>query len=166
MNGAYLHLAINHIPVVAMPICFLVLVTGALRKSHDLIQAGFAMLVLTALITIPVWKTGGPAAHTLFRYPGATVERSAIHEHAEAAEYGLVGSGILGVIALFGLWLSRRPEGAPTLLVGMVILGSLFVSTIFARVAHLGGEIRHPEIESGAPPASSTMMMAPGQKAQ
>jgi hypothetical protein len=159
MNGADLHLTINHIPVIMMPLCFLVLLAGMLRKSHDLIQAGLVGLILTAIITVPVLKTGGPAAHTLFKYPGVSVERSTIHEHAEAATLAGRSSFVLGVLALIAWWFSRRPQGAPTFLVALITLGALAISVGFARVAHLGGEIRHPEIEASAP--AGAMMMAP-----
>jgi hypothetical protein len=148
MNGAYLHLAMNHIPVVGFPLCFALLTAGALRGSRDVIQAGFAGLILLAIITVPVWKTGGPAAHTLFTYPGVTLNRQAVHEHAEAGEFGVISGGVLGVLALIGWWLSRRPEGTPKVLLILTILGALFVSVCMARIAHLGGLIRHPEIEA------------------
>ena len=150
MNGAFVHLAVNHIPVVAFPICFLILLVGALRKSNDLIQAGFIGLVLTALVGAVAWKSGGPAARTLFNTPGVVVPRDRVHEHGEAAEYGLIVGGILGVMGLFGGWLSRRPEGVPPAIVWLTILGTLFASVTFGRVAHLGGLIRHPEIEFSA----------------
>jgi hypothetical protein len=155
MNGAYVHLAVNHIPVVGVPIAFLILLSGMTRKSRDLIQAGFALLVLLALVTVVAFKSGGPAAHTIKDVPG--IERSDIHEHAEAADYAFWGNLGLGAFALFGLWLSRRPEGSPMGLTALVLLGSLFMSVVFARVAHLGGIIRHAEIESGyKPPAAET----------
>ena len=156
MNGAYLHLSINHIPVVGFPMSLIVLLAGALRRSRDLIQAGFAGVVLVAIITAPVWKTGGAAARVVRNYPGATIVREQVHEHAEAGEFGAVGAGILGVIALLGWWLSRRPEGAPKALVALVIFGTLFVSSIMVRVAHLGGLIRHPEIMTSTESAPMT----------
>jgi len=163
MNGALLHLSVNHIPVVGFPLCFLVLLAGALRKSRDLVQAGMVGIILIVLVALVAWKSGGPAARTLFQYPGVSVERARIHEHAEAAEYAVIAGGILGALSLFGWWLSRRPEGAPAGLVWVIIFGCLFASVVLARVAHLGGLIRHPEIESGAPNA---MMMAPAKPAQ
>ncbi len=153
MNGAYQHLLINHIPVVGFPILFLVLLTGRVRKSRDLLQAGLAGVVLLALITVGVWKTGGPAAHVLTHYPGVSVTREQIHEHAEAGETGAVIAGILGGLALAAWWLSRRAEGAPKALVALTILGALAVSGWMGYVAHLGGLLRHPEIGTNQLPA-------------
>jgi hypothetical protein len=148
MNGAFVHLAVNHVPVVGVPIAFLLLLAGMTRKSRDIVQAGFALLVLMALVTVVAVKSGGPAAHTLMSTIQG-IERSSIHEHAEAADYAVWGNLILGAFALIGLWLSGRAEGAPTGLTALILLGSLFMSTVCARVAHLGGLIRHPEIVTG-----------------
>jgi hypothetical protein len=146
INGALLHLSLNHIPVVGFPLCFLFLAIGLWKKSKDLIQAALGITVLIALITVPAWKSGGPAAHTLFHYPNVNVERMTIHAHAEAGEKGFFGALVVGAIALLGWGLSMRPEGAPTLLAVLALLGTLALSVWFANVAHLGGLIRHPEI--------------------
>ena len=148
MNGAFVHLAVNHVPVVGIPIAFLLLLAGLPMKSRDLVRAGFFLLVLMALVTVVAAKSGGPAARRLMNSVQG-IERSSIHEHAEAADFAYGGSLILGILALVGLWLSRRPEGSPTGLTVLVLLGSLFMSTVFARVAHLGGLIRHPEVTTG-----------------
>jgi len=152
MNGAFLHLAFNHIPVIGVPFCALLLLGGMIRKSKDLVQASFAMLILTALLTIVAFKTGGPAARIVHSYPGVT--RAQIHEHAEAADDAFKAMDVLGILAIIGFWLSRRPEGAPKALTGVILLGALFMSCWFGWVAHLGGEIRHPEIESASEAAA------------
>jgi hypothetical protein len=155
MNGAFVHLAVNHIPVVGVPIAFLILAYGMVRKSRDQVQAGLLLLVLMALVTVVAFKSGGPAAGTIRSLPG--IERSDIHEHAEAADYAIWGNLILGALAFVGLWLSKGAEESPKGLTVLILLGSLFMSVVCARVAHLGGVIRHPEIESGfqAPAAPS-----------
>jgi hypothetical protein len=155
MNGAFVHLAVNHVPVVGVPIGVLLLLAGLARKSRDLVQAGFAVMALMALVTIVAFKSGGPAARVVRNIPGIT--RGDIHAHAEAADNVFVAMEILGAAALLALGLSTRPNGSPKLLTALIVLGSLFVSCWFSWVAHLGGLIRHPEVASGfqppAPPA-------------
>jgi hypothetical protein len=160
MNGAYWHIATNHIPVIAMPFIFFLLLGGVLRKSPDLIKASYIASIVVALITIFVWKTGGPAAHVLKNHPEIQVQRADIHEHAEAADFGLWSCEIVGALALIGLWLRRR-ENRLSWWPWLVVVVSLWSSTVLARVAHLGGLIRHSEISSApaptpgdAPPAS------------
>ena len=153
MNGAYLHLVMNHIPVVGMPLSFLLLLMGILRKSKELTQAGFAAIMLMALITIPVFKTGGPAAHVVRDYPG--IVRAQIHEHAEAADYAFSAVSIVGVGALIAFVLLWRSGSIPSWLGIVILFGAFVTSVIMGRVAHLGGLIRHPEIVSGAQPPAA-----------
>lgn len=157
MNGAYWHIATNHVPVIAMPFIFFLLLGGVLRKSQDLIKAAYLASIVVALITVFVWKTGGPAAHALRPYP--VVEGPDIHTHAEAADFGLWSSEIVGALSLIGWWLARGDRRS-TRWPWLVLVAALWSSTVLARVAHLGGLIRHPEIKSAqatqASPASST----------
>jgi hypothetical protein len=153
MNGAFLHIATNHIPVIAIPFSFVLLLIGIIRKSRELIKVSYVALVVIALITVFVFKTGGPAAGVVHSYPG--VQRSDIHEHAEAAEFGFWATAAVGVLSLIGLFLSAE-SGAASAVAVITLLGALFTSVVMARVAHLGGLIRHPEIRSEAtPPAAA-----------
>jgi len=153
MNGAYWHIATNHIPVIAMPFIFFLLLGGLLRKSQDLIKASYVAAIVVALITIFVWKTGGPAARVIRGLP--EIQRADIHEHAEAADFGLWAAEIVGALALIGLWIGRG--GNLSSRWGYFVLAvALWASTVEARVAHLGGLIRHSEIRA-APAAPSSV---------
>ena len=110
-------------------------------------------MVLIALLTGIAWKSGGAAAHVLMHYPGVSVTREQIHPHAEAGEDGAVMAGVLGVLAILSGWFLSRSEEAPKILIGFMILGTFAISLWMGYVAHLGGAIRHPEIESIKPPA-------------
>jgi hypothetical protein len=152
MNGPFLHLAINHIPVIGVPFAFVLLAAGLMRKSRDLTQAGFVVLILIGLGAYPVVKTGGMAARVVHDLPGVTHEM--IHEHAEAADFGFWGAVGLGVLSLIGFWVTAKSQAIPKALVGVALVGALWLSTVMARVAHLGGLIRHPEITKNFVPAS------------
>src|SRR5262249_28071649 len=124
-----------------------------LRKSKELIKASYLASMVVALVTIFVWKTGGPAAHIVRSYP--EIQRADIHEHAEAADFGLWSCEIVGALAIIGLWLGRG-ERSSTRWPYVVLVGAFWSSTVLARVAHLGGLIRHSEIRPGSsPPAVS-----------
>ena len=157
MNGAYQHLVINHVPVVGYPIIFLILAAGVIHKSRDLVRAGLAGLVLLAIVSTLALRTGGPAAGVLFHYPNVTVVRQAVHEHAEAGEKATYTAWGIGVLAFIAFGLSIKNGSAPGALVILILLGALVVSVAYGRVGHLGGLIRHPEIEStpAAPPAGA-----------
>jgi hypothetical protein len=163
MNGAYLHLAINHLPVVAVPFAFFLFLVGLMRKSRDLVQAGFVTMILMGLGAYPVVKTGGMAAHVLRGVP--EIVQATIHEHAEAADFGFWGCVILGVISLIGFWRSAKAQQISKAWTWIALVGTLWLSTVMARVAHLGGLIRHPEIaQNFAPPQAGGKVAPPASK--
>ena len=161
MNGAFVHLAFNHIPVIGIPFGLLLLLAGLLRQSRDLVQAAFVSWVVIALCTVVAFKSGGPAAHTIKGLPG--IERSTIHEHAEAADWALRGAVGLAAFSWLGLWFIKKSNAAPKWLSVLLVLGGIGVSGWSAYVAHLGGLIRHPEIAQGfvaeaSPPTAGAPM--------
>lgn len=146
MNAAYLHVASNHIPVIAMPLAFVVLAYGVVRKNLEITRLGFGIVIATALITIFVNLTGDPAEHVILGLQG--IQRADIHAHEEAAEAVFAATEVVGALALLSLWLTRKGfYSKPAAL--LVLFGSLLTSVGFAKVAHLGGLIRHSEIRSG-----------------
>lgn len=151
MNGAFLHIATNHIPVVGLPLCALFLLVGLIRKSRDITATALTFIVLIALATIFVFRTGGPAAHVVHVYPGVTREQ--IHDHAEAGEKLFWSVEGLGAASLLALLLMGVTGGMVSALNVLILLASLAFSVGLGWVAHLGGLIRHPEIQTGAVPA-------------
>jgi hypothetical protein len=151
MNGAFLHLAVNHIPVVAVPFTAILMLVGLIRRSRDLIHVSYAAILVCAIFALISLKSGGPAARTLFQSGAPGIARESIHNHAEAAEGAMIGVGIATVLGLLGFGLSFRTTGSPLWLNVIAMLWFFALSVAFMRVAHLGGLIRHPEI--AAPPA-------------
>ena len=150
MNGAYWHIATNHIPVVATPFIAVLLGWGLYRKSQEVVKVAYVAAVAVALVTIFVLKTGESAERVAHEIPGIQMET--IHKHEEAADFGFWAAEIVGALSLIGLWLGRR--GAFSTRWGIfVLVVALWASVVEARVAHLGGLIRHPEIQAG--PANS-----------
>jgi len=91
------------------------------------------------------------------------ITRETIHAHAEAADDAFGATEVLGGFALLCLWFLGRPSGVPKVLTALMLAGTLGVSIWLGYVAHLGGLIRHPEIEAGvqAPPSEATPPATP-----
>ncbi len=145
MNGAYVHLLFNHVPVIGIPLVALLLLVGILRKNSEVLRIAFAGFFLLALLTIPAYKSGGPAARLVRDLPEISMHN--IQEHAEDATWGFRVVMLLGGMGIVGFWLAKKPGTISRRFTVATLVTALLVSGWLANVAHLGGLIRHPEIQ-------------------
>ncbi len=155
MNPAHLHLMLNHLPVVGVPLVAALLGWALLRRSREIYRAALGGAVVLAALTYPVFLTGEPAEESV-EDTGWARERL-IHQHEERAEAALIAVLVTGGLAAFGLW-QTRGDRKPGFAVGGVTLAGLVLSAgLLGWTALLGGPIRHDEIRSEAtavaPPA-------------
>jgi hypothetical protein len=130
-----------------MPLGFLLLGAGILRKSLEIQKVGLIVLILGALISLPVYFTGEPAEEEIEHLPG--INEEVIEEHEEFALSTVIVVVVSGLVALVGLFLFRKSSAIPIeFLTGSLIL-SLVASGLLVWTAMLGGIIRHPEVRSG-----------------
>lgn len=157
MNGAHLHLLVNHVPILGVIFGLGLGVYALVRHQDDVVRAALGVLVLAAIGAFAANWTGEGAEHVLERAV-PSVSEDAIHEHAEFADKASIAAYVLGGLALVTLGLSwgkalRRP------LVYATLVGALVVSGLLAYTANLGGGIRHTEIstvsDSAPPPGNS-----------
>ena len=148
MNPAYLHLSLNHIPVVGLGLVILLLLYALVRKNDELKRVSLAAFVLLALVTIPVYLTGKAAEDRVDQLPG--VSEAIIDQHQDAAGISLIAVELLGVVSLAGLIFSRRSEVALKWFATAALALSLVGVGLVGWTANLGGQIRHTEIRTGA----------------
>lgn len=146
MNAAQIHLALNHAPLFLSLIGGLLLILGMIRKNDSFKSVSLYMLVAAALFTAPVFLTGEGTEELVEKAAGVT--ESAIEQHEEMAKIALVVIIITGVLALAGLFL-RKKETIGKALMTILVLFSLGSFGTMAQTAHLGGLIRHTELQSG-----------------
>ena len=148
MNAAYVHLTLNHVPILGVMFALPLLGFGLLRRNATLLRAGWITLVALALVAPAVYLSGEGAEEIVEDQPG--VSRDAIEEHEEIALFGLIGVEMVGLAALAGLLLSRRAAGVPAGLPAGSFVLALAVSGLMALVAYRGGMIKHPEAHGAA----------------
>lgn len=146
MNAAQIHLALNHIPLFFSLIGGLILLSGLFRKNDGFITLSLYMLIAAALFTSPVFLTGEGTEELVEKAVG--VNESAIESHEDMAKISLIVIIITGIFALAGLLLRRKMTIAKGLLPITVVLSITSFGTM-AQTAHLGGLIRHTELQSG-----------------
>lgn len=153
MNPAYLHLILNHLPVLGTWFGLLLLSAGLLRKSDELKKASLVVFVLCALAAVPVFLTGEPAEGVIERLPG--VSEQALEAHESAAKLALVLMELLGGVSLLSLFLlPRGTRAASSLLLGTWGL-ALLAGGVLIYTAKLGGQVRHSEVREA--PLSSAL---------
>jgi len=154
VNPAHVHLILNHIPILGtMIFAPLVLIWGLVRRSRDITQTGLLLAIILALTTVPIYLTGEPAEEQIEEQPWFS--KTLAEKHEERAEAGLVAVLITGAAAAIALWKGRAGKAFGRLLPGAVIGGLALSAALFAAAALVGGEIRHSEIRSGAPSATT-----------
>jgi uncharacterized membrane protein len=142
-NAAYLHLLLNHFPIIVNLCAVGVLIIGMFWKSDSVQRVALLLFIVTALFTLATDQTGDGAAALVKNLQG--VDKSAIKPHDEAAGWavGVLGAG--GLAALAGWIAFRSPKVFPSwFLIAILLLGLLGTATV-TRVALLGGRIHHPE---------------------
>jgi uncharacterized membrane protein len=148
LNGAQMHLLLNHLPVIVPVIGLGVSVLGWRSGSEDTRRIGLGLLVIAAVLTVPTYLTGDPAEDVVKNYPG--ISRLLIRDHDDAALWVLILNLLSGAIAALILvaqerrsaWATRKLSWWALLMVSLMAIGAA------ARTAHLGGLIRHEEIRS------------------
>ncbi len=146
MNAAQIHLALNHAPLFLSLIGGLLLILAIVRKNDLLTSISLFMLVAAALFTAPVFLTGEGTEEMVEKTIG--VNEMAIESHEDMAKIALIVIIITGVLALGGVLLRKKASFAKILL-PVVVLFSLASFGTMAQTAHLGGLIRHTELQSG-----------------
>ncbi|MBK6861907.1 MAG: hypothetical protein IPK91_14280 [Saprospiraceae bacterium] len=153
MNLAHVHLLITHLPVFGSILGAIVLAYGLYTKSTHTISASYLLLIISALGVGISYLTGESAEELVEQIPG--VSKNRIHEHEEAALFGLISLIVVGLNAILGLIFNFKNLEKARLIAQIALICSLFSFSVMARVGYLGGQIRHTEIyESATTPSN------------
>lgn len=149
MNGAHVHIVLNHLPVVGLVFSLALLGAAYYLSNETLGRAGLVALAAIAVIAIPVYLTGEAAEEVVERF--AFVSEDLIEPHEEAGLIAFVTLLGIGVIALVGL-VASRGRTLPRWLVPTAAIMNLIAAGWLAYTAYLGGKIVHQEARPGFVP--------------
>ncbi len=148
MDAVHIHLMLNHLPVLATPLGFILLLFGFVWKNRTLRTTALGLFVLAAVAVIPVYLTGEPAEEVVESLPG--VQEGIIDQHSDLGKLGFIGSGVLGLLALVVLIRYRGKSEFPVQ-AGILLLATSAISCgVLIQTAYLGGQVRHTEIRAGS----------------
>jgi hypothetical protein len=152
MNAVQSHLMLNHIPVLAPLLAALLVAAGLAFRSQPILRVALALLVFAALMAVPVYLTGEPVEEVTKALPGVTEAQIDLHE--DTALVSLILLGALGLAAAAALSVYRR-RPVPGDVGVAILIATFMVAGQVAWTAHLGGQIRHTELQ-GASTAVTT----------
>ena len=159
MELAYLHVVINHLPIMGVPVGIFVLALGMFARIDAIKRAGLLVFVAIGLATVAVYLAGQGGEDFVEHLPG--VSEDAIEAHEGMAGIALFATELLallslGVFARYGgpAMLSRSPaavaaRAVPGWAVGVVMVVALATAGVLGYTGKLGGQIRHTEFLPG-----------------
>lgn len=151
MNWPYIHLLINHFPVILSVLGTAALFFALIVRRRVVWLYALATLTLAGLSVYPAFFTGDKAADA--QRTTWYIVRSMVEEHDQAADFALVSLLIMGAASAYTWWrmLRREPNGLPpTWLRTVVTVISVWALSVVVRTAYLGGQIVHesPKLKS------------------
>ena len=156
MNGAHLHLVLNHIPLLGLLFGAGILAWGAFRTHDAVVRVALGLFVIAALAAGGTYWSGEAAEDIVEGGPG--VSHAAIEAHEEVALYALGTAIAVGLVALVALVLYRNAE-IPRPLAWVVVFMSVIALSAMGYTANTGGKINHPELRTD----SSVTTTAPAE---
>jgi uncharacterized membrane protein len=145
MSEAYLHLLLNHFPAVAALVAVGLLIAGLVSRNNGIVRSALIVLILSALVTIPVFLTGEGAEEVVEHIEGVT--HDSIEEHEEMGEKAMWIMEGMGVLALISLILNYRRHALARLITILTLLTALVAFGMMWRTGQTGSHIRHTEIK-------------------
>lgn len=144
MNLAHIHLLINHIPLIGLPVAITFFGYGLWTKNSPMQRLSLFIITCLAIIVLPVFFTGEPADELVEHLPG--VGESFIESHEGAAKFSLALTLLAGLFSIAALWFHKK-SFRRQLNIGVLIISIIAVLSL-AYTANLGGKIRHTEVRA------------------
>jgi uncharacterized membrane protein len=144
MNLGLVHLALNHFPVVLIPVAMGFLFFGWALKNQNFTKTALWLFVVAGMFAIPTYFTGESAEELIEHvYPQG---KSFIHAHEEAAELSLIVVEVLACLSCSILWaLAKGKKIVKPIWLTLALL-SLFSCLTLLDTSHKGGMIHHEEV--------------------
>ena len=148
MNWAYLHVIVNHFPIIGVIIGTLILIAGMVFKNEGVKISGLGTIVFAALMSVIVDLTGDPAKESVKGLPDFIPSLISRHEDiASIAMFILIPAGLLAAVTLYSIW---KKERSVRFLLILTLVFSLISCAAMGYAGRTGGQIRHTEFRNDA----------------
>jgi len=146
MNGAHLHLLVNHLPIIGFAIALILLVATMLRRGdRGMFLATVLVLVIAGAGALTAKFTGESAEEVVEHL--ADVPKALIETHEEAGLIATISAAITTLLAILLCVITLRREGPVTIIpMAILLVATLVTCGVMAWTGSTGGKIRHTEI--------------------
>ena len=144
MDWRQIHLALNHLPVIGLPLVLLLLLIGWKRRSEEVMRLALWAVFLLSVTAIAIKFTGDFAAEQ--HAPQFVAAKEFLNRHEQAGAQVTTGVFLLAIGAVLALRLGRAKRPFKIWAVALVLALGLVTSALYVRCAHSGGQISHPEL--------------------
>lgn len=161
MDGAYIHIAVNHLPIILALMGAAAAVLALFLQKRALWLYAVATLTIAGISAYPVLLTGKEAEESMEKMPYVT--RRAIHDHEEAAEVSVWVLIATGAVSAFAWWRATRGPAsrayapnapvAPLWLRAAVAVGGIASAATISYAAKEADPIMHYSPQLVHPPA-------------
>jgi uncharacterized membrane protein len=145
MSFAHLHLIMNHIPIIGIPIALLFLLYGIKTSDKSTLKFSLMVLVGLAILVLPVYFTGEPAEDVAENLPGVT--KAFIHTHEDSAQISMILTLITGALSAAALWFQNDKKKGQ-MISWIVVVFAVIASLSLMYTGNLGGQVRHTEFRA------------------
>lgn len=150
-NWAHIHIMLNHIPIIGVPITATLLLVAFIRNDKNLSLLAHWLLVAIAALSVVVYVTGY-GAHKEMHELG--LDHKIMLPHHEFSIWALGSVLALGAWSIhYNYQLKRNHKKFKfKMMISISLIGALVTSILLGITANMGAKINHPEIrEEGFP---------------
>ncbi|MPN30006.1 hypothetical protein SDC9_177463 [bioreactor metagenome] len=144
----YLHVILNHLPVVGLGVSSIALLIAVLAKSRG---ATIGCLLLVAIMAASVWPVTetGESAYNRIRAVADPVGATLLKKHMATADKWAWLFYVTALAAAAGLFVAWKRPRFTNIAAALILALSIASLTAGIAMAQIGGEVRHPEFRPG-----------------
>jgi hypothetical protein len=146
MNAAYLHVLLNHFPVMGALFGFFFLIAATLSGNKTLKISALVIFVATGLLTIPTFLTGEGAEEVVENL--SHVSKQLIYQHEEFAEKAVWFVYLTAILSAAQLFLIKKNKIIPAWINSIFYVLVILCLLSMGWTNKLGGKISHSEFRS------------------
>ncbi len=155
MEALHNHLLINHLPIILPAVALMLFIANFIFRSEVLKRAGYMILIFSAVFAFLAMQTG-EGAEEYAEHEISGVSHEIIEEHEEKSIPLMIGSILLGVLSLAGMFASMRKKSFGKGLGIVVVTLNLALMYFAYEAGSSGGKIRRPELRENGTESVST----------